>query len=153
MTAGNERVGEQMAAAAFGLMAVGLAAGLEFPGLLERMDEAILAILLESGLEEPMKSPGPVWVWGGAGALALGVAAVMLNVAGTWRRVLIWGLTCALVVMWAPVLLLAARRPEIGAALIAVLGSGFFSLIYTMSHRMAVDSATSEGRGAGDGTR
>jgi hypothetical protein len=46
------------------------------------------------------------------------------------------------------VLLLAAHKPEIGVALVAVLWSGFCAMFYTTNHVLPVDKTQSKDHGA-----
>ena len=82
----------------------------------------------------------PAWgLWLGTALIAYGLALAMLGVPGTWRRLVLWFTTLVLVVVWAPVLGLAAHAPEIAAPLIAGLWSGACALLYVHSHRMPCD--------------
>jgi hypothetical protein len=82
----------------------------------------------------------PEWaVWLAVVLLAFGLTFAILNVAGTWRRVVLWITTMALVAAWAPVLSLAARAPDVAAPLIAVIWSGVCALVYAGNHRMPCD--------------
>jgi hypothetical protein len=89
---------------------------------------------------EPQPRPLDAFtLWGGTALLAFLLPAVILNVPGAWRRLVVWGGTLALTLGWGPVLLLAAYRPEIGVALVAVLWSGFCAMFYTTNHVLPAD--------------
>ena len=82
----------------------------------------------------------PEWaVWLAVVLFALGLAFAILSVAGTWRRVVLWITTAALVAAWAPVLALAAHAPDISAPFIAVIWSGVCALVYAGNHQMVCD--------------
>lgn len=136
-----------------GLMAVGLAAGLDFLGVMGRVDRLLVSVLARPGLSEPSDVVAPAMLWACAGALAFLLAAVMLNVPGTWKRLLIWGLTLALTLFWAPVLLLAAHKPEIGVAVVTVLWSGFCAMVYATNHVMPADRSERNQERKQDGAR
>lgn len=121
------------------LMAIALAAGLGYLKFIHRLDLFLQNLLTIPGLSAPSRSISPQVVWIAVALLSFFVPAVMLNVAGTWRRVLVWGLTFLLTLFWGPVLLIAAYRPEIGAALIAILWSGFCAMIYATNHEIPAD--------------
>jgi hypothetical protein len=57
---------------------------------------------------------------------------------------MLWLTAVVVVAGWAPVLVLAARAPDIGAPLIAVLWSGICAVVYAGNHRMAVDEIVSK---------
>ena len=121
------------------LMAIALAAGLGFLRLMERFDGFLTALMRPLGLSDPSQSLSPWALWSATALLSIFVAAVMLNVAGTWRRLLVWVITLVLTVFWGPVLLLASFKPEIGVAIIAVLWSGFCAMIYATNHWLPAD--------------
>ena len=120
-------------------MAIALAAGLGFLKVMERFDGFLAATLNRPGLSDAPHSLPPWALWAGTGMLAFFVAAVMLNVAGTWRRLVIWGLTLVLTFFWGPILLIASFKPEIGIAIVAVLWSGFCAMIYATNHSLPAD--------------
>ncbi len=117
------------------LLVVGLSA-------LRILDRADMAIAKWMSLGNPAGFPNalPEWpVWLAVVLLAFGLAFAILSVAGTWRRVVLWITSAALVAAWAPVLALAARAPDIGAPLIAAIWSGVCALVYAGNHQMACD--------------
>lgn len=123
-----------------GTMALGLAAGLDFLELVRRLDSAFTEAFSPSGLAAPALSLEKWVLWLGTGLLAFVLPAVILNVPGTWRRAVVWGGTLGLTLTWGPVLVLAARMPEIGVAVIAVLWSGFCAMYYASNHGLPVDA-------------
>lgn len=124
---------------AIALMAVGLAAGLEFLGIIAILDRWIAAVMIKPGFSAPVQTLNPYLLWTITTLLALGLAAVMLNLSGNWRRLLIWALALILTLFWVPVLLLASNKPEIGVALVGLLWSGCCAMVYTMNHEMPAD--------------
>ena len=131
-----------------GVMAIALSAGLSFLGLMEKVDGFLESLLAQQGMAAPAKSLGSIALWGGSALLAFLLPAVILNVPGLWRRLVVWGLTFALTFAWGPVLLLAAHKPEIGVALIAVLWSGFCAMFYTTNHVLPADKPPTKDHGA-----
>jgi hypothetical protein len=84
----------------------------------------------------------PGWmVWSATAVIAYGLALVILEVPGLWRRVVLWITTLVMVLAWAPVLGLAAHEPAIGGPLVASIWSGVCALVYAHRHRMAVDES------------
>lgn len=128
-----------VAVVAAGGMALALALGLKWLGLMGVIDRFFLRIFSPEGMKVPELSLMPGVVWTCAGVLSFLLPAVILNVAGVWRRLFIWGGTVVLTVSWGPVLVLAARVPEIGVALVAVMWSGFCAMFYTIHHELPVD--------------
>lgn len=131
-----------------GAMALALAAGLCFLGLMGKLDGFLESILSPKGMPSPQNSLSDFQLWGGSALLAFLLPAVILNVPGLWRRLVIWSLTFALTLAWGPVLLLAAHKPEIGVALVAVLWSGFCAMFYTTNHVLPVDKPPTKDHGA-----
>ena len=131
-----------------GVMAIALSAGLSFLGLMEKVDGFLESLLAQQGMAAPAKSLGSIALWGGSALLAFLLPAVILNVPGLWRRLVVWGLTFALTFAWGPVLLLAAHKPEIGVALVAVVWSGFCAIVYTTNHFLPVDKPPTKDHGA-----
>ncbi len=121
------------------LMAVGLAAGLEFLGIIDRLDLWIPAVMSKPGFSAPVQSLDSYLLWTLTVLLALSMAAIMLNISGCWRRLVIWAFAIIITLFWVPVLLLASYKPEIGVALVGLLWSGCCAMIYTMNHEMPAD--------------
>lgn len=137
-----------LAVLAAGAMALALAAGLRFLGLIAKMDAFLAHFFAPEGMEPPANSLGAIELWGGSALLAFLLPAVILNVPGLWRRLVVWSLTLALTFAWGPVLLLAAHKPEIAVALVSVLWSGFCAMFYTTNHVLPVDKPPSPNHGA-----
>jgi hypothetical protein len=125
--------------AAIGGLSMVMAVGLEFLGVLLRMN-AMIARLVSRGDAEAFPIALPVWwVWLAATVFALGTAAAILGTPGKLRRWLLWLSAIILVAAWAPVLSLAARNPEIAAPLVATVWSGICALVYVSRHDMPAD--------------
>jgi hypothetical protein len=126
--------------AAIGSMAALLAAGMGAVGLLGRVDGMIGQSL--AGVSPPGSAVAlPIWLpWVGVVAGAFVVPLVLLEVAGSWRRVVLWVSALGLVAGWAPVLALASRMPEVSGTFIATFWSGLCSLVYASRHRMPCDA-------------
>ena len=122
---------------AIGSLALVLAAGFDFMGIMDRANDGIATGLqVGAGITRTL----PDWaVWVGASVGALGLALAILAVPGTWRRTLLWVTALALVAGWGPVLVLAARAPEVAVPLLATFWSGLCSMVYASRHRMAAD--------------
>ena len=131
-----------------GAMALALAAGLRHLGLMARIDAFLEQFLSPIGMGAQPRSLEGFALWGGSALLAFLLPAVILNIPGLWRRLLVWGLTIALTLAWVPVLLLAAHKPQIGVALVAVLWSGFCAMAYTTNHILPVDKPQAKDHGA-----
>lgn len=129
-----------LAVLAAGAMALALAAGLGFLGIIQIMDGLLARFLTPKGIVQPSTPIAPAILWGGSALLAFLLPAVILNIPGLWRRLLVWALTFALTLAWGPVLILAAHKPEISVALITVLWSGFCAMFYTTNHVLPADT-------------
>lgn len=129
-------------AAAIGALSILLAVGLDVLRILEPVDRMISKLVSQGAIQNFPKAL-PVWsVWLATVVLAFGLSFVILSVAGTWRRLVVWITAMVLVAGWAPVLALAAYFPDIGAPFIVTLWSGVCALVYAGGHRMACDEIT-----------
>jgi hypothetical protein len=126
-------------AAAIGGLSLLLAAGLEWLGILARVDSGI-ARMVSRGGAEMFPRQLPLWgVWLAAALFAFGLAAAILATPGSVRRVILWLSAVLLVAAWAPVLSLAAHAPQIAAPWITTLWAGVCAMVYTARHRMPCD--------------
>lgn len=126
-------------ATAIGSLSILLVTGLAALGILDRVNLMISGII-SSGKEGAFPKNLPAaWIWLGAIVFAFGVSFSILQVPGTWRRVMLWLSALVVVSGWAPVLGLAARSPEIAAPWIATVWAGVCALVYAGNHRMACD--------------
>jgi len=125
--------------AAIGGLSLVLTTGMELTGAMTRLNGMAAGMVSRGGAEQfPNRLPG--WlVWLAVGVLAFGTAAAVLGTAGVTRRVLLWLTAVILTAGWAPVLSLAAYRPEIAAPWVAALWSGSCALFYASRHRMPCD--------------
>jgi hypothetical protein len=124
---------------AIAMMAVSLAVGLEFLGIIDHLDRWIVAVMVKPGFSAPVHVLNPYLVWGVTALLAFSLAAIMLNISGSWRRLFIWALAFIITLFWVPVLLLAAHKPEIGVVIVGLLWSGCCAMVYTANHEMPAD--------------
>lgn len=138
---------------AIALMAFGLAAGLDFLGTIDHLNRWFSSGMTKSGLSEGVHTIDPYLLWIGTAFFSLGLTVVMMNVTSLWRRMLIWLFAMAITLFWVPVLLLAAHKPEIGVAVVAILWSGFCSMVYTMNHEMPADQVEPKETTPDHGTR
>ena len=135
----NEHPHVGLAVATVAIMGLGLAVGLKWLGLAARIDGLLLEAFSPGTMKQPERALEPVFLWTATVFLAFALPAVILNVPGQWRRLVVWAGTIGLTVAWGPVLVLAARTPDIGVALVAVLWSGFCAMFYTLNHTLPVD--------------
>ncbi len=135
------------------LMAVCLAAGLDFLGIIDRLNAWIPAVMLKPGISAPVQTLDSYLLWIITVLLALSMAAIMLNISGCWRRLVVWALATIITLFWVPVLLLASYKPEIGVALVGLLWSGCCAMVYTMNHEMPADLMENNNTTKTDATR
>lgn len=131
-----------------GAMALALAAGLSFLGLMGKADGLLESLFSPKGMASAPNRLSDFQLWGSSTLLAFLLPAVILNIPGLWRRLVVWTLTVTLTFTWGPVLLLAAHKPEIGVALVAVVWSGFCAMAYTTNHVLPVDKPQTKDHGA-----
>ncbi len=129
----------KIAAPAIGLLSVVLVAGLGLLKITGRVN-TMVSRLSSNGDIDAFPKALPDWsIWFFVFVFAFGIPFAILNVAGTWRRVMIWVSSMVVIAGWAPVLALAAHAPEIGAPWIATFWSGVCALVYAGKHRMPCD--------------
>ena len=122
--------------AAIGSMSLILAAGLELLGFLKHANRMIADIVSRNGAETFPKHLPDAVVWVATWIFAFGAAWAVLAVPGHARRLFLCLAFLFMVLAWAPVLSLAAHRPDVAAPFIATLWSGLCALFYTINHRM-----------------
>ncbi len=122
-----------------GSLSILLVTGLAALGILNRLN-LLIARMTGSGKagEFPKELPAGL-IWLGAIVFTFGVSFSILEVSGTWRRVMLWVTALVVVSGWAPVLALAARSPDIAAPWIATLWAGVCALVYAGNHQMPSD--------------
>lgn len=147
---GNSHTG--LAIFAAGTMALALAVGLEFLGLIGRINPIFAQVFSAKGMGGSPLPLEPGLLWGGSAILAFALPAIIFHIPGTWRRLVVWAGTLAVTISWAPVLVLAAREPQIAVAVIVVLWSGFCAMFYATNHNLPVDSLAGKIRKEPDGT-
>lgn len=154
---GKTKTGEHphigLAVFAAGAMALALCGGLRFLGLIRVIDARLGAWFSPEGMNAPALALSPAALWFSTALLAFALPAVILNIPGCWRRLVVWGGTLALTLAWGPVLVLAAHKPQIGVALVAVLWSGFCAMFYTTNHVLPVDREDTTPQRKDDGPR
>lgn len=133
------------ATALIGGLAVLLAGGLQWLGVLARADGVVAAVLRE-GMGQSGSGGGaktlPEWIWwAGTVVVAFGLSVAMLSVPGTWRRLVLWLTTLVLVAGWAPVLALASREPRVSGPLVAVIWVGMCAWFYARTHILPCEPA------------
>lgn len=124
---------------AIGSMSLILAAGLDLLGFLEHADRLVAGFVSRNGAEKFSKELPEAVIWIAAWLFAFGVAWAVLAVPGHTRRLFLWFATLFMVLAWAPVLSLAAHRPDVAAPFIATLWSGLCAMFYTFNHHMPGD--------------
>lgn len=128
--------------AAIGSMSLILAAGLELLGFLERVNEALAGFVSRGGAEKFSKHLHDGVIWFVAWVFAFGLAWAILATPGFSRRLFLWGIALFSVLAWAPVLSLAAHRPDVAAPLITTFWTGLCTIFYTANHAMPSDQPT-----------
>ena len=127
--------------AAIGSMSLILAAGLELLGFIEHANCMIAGFVSRNGAEKFSKQLPDAAIWIAAWIFAFGLAWAVLAVPGHARRWLLWIATLFMVLAWAPVLSLAAHRPDVAAPFIATFWSGLCAMFYATNHRMPGDES------------
>jgi hypothetical protein len=127
--------------AAIGSMSLILAAGLELLGMLQHANRMIADSVSRNGAEKFSKQLPEATIWIAAWIFAFGLSWAILAVPGHARRWFLWIATLFMVLAWAPVLSLAAHRPDIAAPFIATFWSGLCAIFYTSNHRMPGDES------------
>ena len=130
---------------AIGSLSVLLAAGLGALGILDRINLWVVQVVAGKSPGVFAKSLPPWVIWLATVCFACGIAASLLGISNTLRRLMVWVTTMVLIGGWAVVLVLAARIPEIGAPLVATLWAGFCAMIY-LNHRPPTTARAVRGR-------
>lgn len=135
-------------AVAISSLSILLAGGLNLLGMLEPVNAALVGLVMP-GADFPKSLPE--WaLWLATLGFAFGLPFSLLNISGTWRRLVVWVTALVLIAGWAPVLSLAAHAPDIAAPLVAALWSGVCALVYAANHRMACDLTSRVGKISSD---
>ena len=118
-----------------------LAAGLHFLGLLEKANTALAdALSKQLNVGFPKALP-PLGIWLATLALAFGLTSALLRVPRAWQRTILWITSLVIIAGWAPVLGLAAHKPDIAAPWITALWSGICAMTYAGNHRMPCEDS------------
>ena len=112
-----------------GLVSLGGVVILDLMGWIGRANQW-LSTAMGNMLQETFDQHLPVWsVWLVTVLLAFGMPLLLLAIDGGWRRATIWLVASGLMMLWVPVLALAAHRPEVMSPLLVTLGSGLLALL------------------------
>jgi len=128
-------------------LSVVLVVGLELLGVLQRLNSLIAQAVSRDGAETFSKALPSSWIWISVVILSFGMAYAILGTPGQLGRWLLWLSAALLVAGWAPVLSLAAHRPDVAAPWIATVWSGICSLVY--ASRYATDDSNTPPVGDG----
>lgn len=110
-------------------------------GVMARLDAQLAEWMQRAWMEGAMREIPRSWRWAAAGISASAISAVLLHTPGHWRRCLFWLASMVISLAWAPVLALAAYRPEVAILFVAVLASGAGSVLYAARHQMPCDES------------
>lgn len=103
--------------------------GLHQAGGIGALDQR-LAAALEARLGESLDQELPeLLCWSVAALIAVALPLVLLLCSRGWQRWVLWLSVVVVLAVWAPVLGLAAYRPEMALVLMAAVISGLLSLI------------------------
>ena len=121
-----------------GSMGLVLAAGLYAFGLLDSFDRALAGLVFADARELTRAVSNPV-LWIATAVISYGIALVVLETPGTWRRTIIWISAMAVITAWLPVAAIAHQHVPVAAPLVAAAWAGLCTIIYTARHRMEAD--------------
>ena len=123
-----------------------LVVGLDLLGVLLQFNGLIARAVSRGGVEMFPKALPSSWIWIAVVILSFGTAYAILGTPGQFRRWLLWLSAAVVVAGWAPVLSLAAHRPDVAAPWIATVWSGICSLVYASRYTVegSNDSPTAE---------
>lgn len=131
-----------MPGTAIGSMSLILAVGLELLGFLKHANRMVADIVSRGGAETFPKHLPDAVVWVATWIFAFAAAWAVLAAPGRVRRLFLCFAFLFMVLSWAPVLSLAAHRPDVAAPFVATLWSGLCALFYTINHRMPGDESS-----------
>ena len=121
-----------------GSMGIALAGGLYLLGMLEAIDRTMAGFVATAAEDlAPAISSKPLWI--ATAAISYGLALVMLEIPGSWRRAVIWISTMAVILAWLPIAAIAHQHAPIAAPLIAAAWAGLCTIIYAARHHMEAD--------------
>lgn len=128
------------ACALTGGMGLALAAGLHVSGWLEVIDRNLNGAFANGEALAPLPSLSPAAIWLATSAFAFGIAWVLLQMPGNWRRITIWISAQVIMLGWIPVAAIAKSSIPAGGPWIACTWSGLCAIIYATRHRMPADA-------------
>ena len=131
-----------------GSMGLALAGGMHVLGLLEPLDHAFASLVSPDADALAPAVSNPV-LWIATAAVSYGLALVVLEIPGTWRRAVIWISTMVVIAAWLPVAAIAHKHAAVAAPLIAAAWAGLCTIIYAARHHMEADDPE-ETAGAAD---
>lgn len=114
-------------------MALTLSLGLWLTGVSENLDALLLELFLPDKMETPTVEMNAGIPWAATILIAFGLPAVLLHLRTNWQRMVIFITFLVLSVLWIPVILLAAIRPEVSSVLAAIAWSGCCAIFYAGS--------------------
>lgn len=121
-----------------GSMGLALAGGLHALGLLEILDRYLVGLVSDDAdALTPAVSATALWI--ATASVAYGLALVILEVPGNWRRITLWISTMAVIAGWLPVAAIAHTHVAVAAPLVAAAWAGLCSIIYAARHHMGAD--------------
>jgi len=121
-----------------GSMGMALAAGLHVFGLLRAMDRHLAGMFVEDP-EALAPAISPIALWISTAVVAYGLAFLVLEIPGNWRRIVIWISTMAVIAAWLPVAVIAHAHAAVAAPLVAAAWAGLCTIIYAARHHMEAD--------------
>jgi hypothetical protein len=121
-----------------GSMGLALAAGLQVLGLLENLD-LHLAGFVSDDVESLSPAISDPVLWTATAAVAYALALVVLEIPGTWRRVVVWISTMLVIAAWLPVAAIGNAHVPVAAPLVAAAWAGLCTIIYAARHHMEAD--------------
>ncbi|MFU8893789.1 MAG: hypothetical protein ACNA8L_09185 [Luteolibacter sp.] len=126
--------------ALMGSMGMALAAGLQVFGFLGLIDERLAHLLVVNPATlAPAITPATVWI--ATAMVAYGLAWVVLEIPGNWRRIVIWISTMVVIAAWLPVAAISHTQAPVAAPLVAAAWAGLCTIIYAARHHMEADDA------------
>ncbi len=118
---------------AIAAMALLLTLGLALTGISGNLDSLLLRLFLPDGLDRPTGDIGPILLWVIAAGVAFILPTLLLYLQVSWQRVSIFVATLVLTILWVPVLILAAMKPEMSIIIATVTWSGCCAIFYAGS--------------------
>lgn len=122
-----------------GSMGLALAGGLDLLGMLEVFNQHLAGLFTDDAEPlTPVVSTKVLWI--ATAIVAYGMALIVLEIPGNWRRLVIWISTMAVIVGWLPVAIIANAHAPVAAPLVAAAWAGLCTIIYAARHHMEADA-------------